>query len=270
PHIGKKEPDVYLVSPKSLEQQINVEARTFMDLELWRQQKGYDLSIENFDKQSKQDFEKRKEWLLDKGYAYENRAGDFVMHGSAIQDLKQKELDRVGKWIAAELKKPYVELQKEGIQRVEYRKSLELHCGQYAAVEQEGKIALIKHPKESLIVGTILDVEFKEGKQQSVQSKSIHDLGEERAKEEGGRYIILEAKNSGGSAEYKENMEYQGKQYVMIGSLKGPEMTFVEVEKIEPMLPGKKVLVEPQPSGKVQIKGLEREREIERDEGMER
>lgn len=105
------------ICSKPLESQIDVHARTFIDLELYRHQKGHALSYDKADKGTMEATHKRMEWLVEHGYAY-HRDGDgqFVMKGDALSKLYREELETSGQKLASVLKKPYVMREFEGKQ----------------------------------------------------------------------------------------------------------------------------------------------------------
>jgi hypothetical protein len=130
---------------KPIAYQIDVRARTFLDLEIYRHQKGYDLSYENADKGTMEALSKRKDWLAENGYGhYREGDGKFVIKGDALERLYKSEINATGVVLNKKYGKSITNLDMSSKQNASYFGQIELHSGKHLIVEQMGRLSLVK------------------------------------------------------------------------------------------------------------------------------
>ena len=162
---------VRTISAMPIESQIDVEARTFLDLEIYRHQKDYKLSYDNADKGTLDAIYKRQDWLVENDYAYRSGdVGEFVMKGDSLGKLYDAEMESFGRRVlrtfeANSLKS--IVLDKDESVDVRFLGHADLHSGHHIAVVKNNDISIIKHHDRSVewianeplnIVGSELNV----------------------------------------------------------------------------------------------------------------
>ncbi len=139
---------VKAISAMPIESQIDVQARTFLDLEIYRHQKDYALSYDNADKGTLEAISKRQDWLVDNGYAsHKGDTGEFVMKGDALGKLYEAELEVSSKIMAKGLNASgyrFIDSMHEQKDTMRYMGFVDLHSGHHIVAEKEGFITLIK------------------------------------------------------------------------------------------------------------------------------
>jgi hypothetical protein len=128
-------PSVTMLSEKPVESQIGAHAKTFLDLEIYKYQKGYDLSYRHADKVTLFAMQQRMEWLEKEGYGYRRSAdGQFVLRDDALKRLEEKELSSFKARLEAENNAHFAALDPQQTKEVYMRGFVTLHSGHYAVV----------------------------------------------------------------------------------------------------------------------------------------
>lgn len=141
--INKREnkrfyPFIDVLSEKPLEELIDVEKKTWLDKELYKQSIGKS-GLDKYDKQVSDAIAKRKEWLLSKDLAVIQSNGEFALRSDALHKLDIMEVNHVGDYLAKERKVQFLR------QRVIERESYiyvghtKLETGYWAVVTKSGK-----------------------------------------------------------------------------------------------------------------------------------
>jgi hypothetical protein len=190
------------ISSKPLESQIEARARTFLDLEIYRHQKGYSLSYEKADKGTKDAIHRRMNWLAENGYAYHRQEdGQFVMKGDTLSKLYREELDASGQKLASVLSKRYTPREFEEKQMVRYVGFADMQAGRHLILSAVEDFTLVKMPRDMVKVRVNEPVEVEKTKSGLRIETNRRDLTKEDA-------IALVQEKSG--LNYKE-MDVQGK-----------------------------------------------------------
>jgi len=133
---------------KPIANQIDVRARTFLDLEIYRDQKGYDLSYEKADKGTMEAFSKRKDWLAENGYGhYREVDGRFVIKGDALGKLYGEELQGSGRKLSCVLNKRYVQRDIEEKTMMRYVGYADMHGGRHVILSGGDEFTFVKMPR---------------------------------------------------------------------------------------------------------------------------
>jgi len=136
---------VKVISAMPIDTQIDANARTFLDLEIYRHQKNYDLAYSDADKGTLDAMSQRQDWLAENGHAYHKEdTGAFVMKGDALGKLYDVEMESVAVRLSKKFDAPVKNLDKTEKQVVQFFGYTEIYSGQYMIVGQDGAVSLIK------------------------------------------------------------------------------------------------------------------------------
>ncbi len=139
---------VNVISAMPIESQIDVHARTFLDLEIYRHQKGYKLSYETADRVTLDGIHKRQDWLVENDYAYhKDDTGEFVMKGDALGKLYDVEIDRAGKNLGNAFGRKFSSFDFEEEQIIRYLGFANIQAGRHMVIGRSNELSLIKMPK---------------------------------------------------------------------------------------------------------------------------
>jgi type IV secretory pathway VirD2 relaxase len=136
------------ISKWPVQSQIDVHARTWLDLEIYRHQKGHDLSYTKADKGTMDALQARMAWLAEHGYGtYKEGDGQFLMNGDALHKLYRAELEVAGERLAEVLKArgyTFSFVDDRHTQDMHYKGFVDLHSGHHIVAEKDGFISLIR------------------------------------------------------------------------------------------------------------------------------
>lgn len=131
---------VQIVSSRSIQSQIAVEAWTWLDRQIHRQDRGKPTFIP-FDPALQQAAESRRRWMIERGYAA--RQGErYVLRPGSAQSLRQKEWQAFQKKFQEQFGKPARALAAGSQAEGQYRGTVSLHDGLYAVVAGPKETAL--------------------------------------------------------------------------------------------------------------------------------
>lgn len=143
-------PFITMISEKPVESQIEVHAKTFLDLEIYKRQKGYDLGYKHADKASLNALHRRMEWLEKEGYGYyQSEDGKFALRDDALKRLEEKELSAFKERVGRENKASFTDLDPQETKEVYMKGFVTLHSGHYAVVTRADKTWSIVKTKDN-------------------------------------------------------------------------------------------------------------------------
>lgn len=265
---------VKVISSMPLESQVDANARTFLDLEIYRHQKDYKLAYGNADKGTLEAIYKRQDWLEENGYGYHNEDdGAFVMKGDALGKLYDAEVTRVG----ANLVKGFgvkdyrhIELNSNASIDVTYVGYVDMHSGHHIVVKNEGYISLVKSKSSSVkwLVNETVRIENGE-KGMSIQ-RNILNKAKEEALEDLSQKLGMEYKELNLDEQHQVN--YIGGLHLKDGAYAAvsheDKISLVKVEQYPVYDYDQELELSVEKGGFIEIREAEiqRELELEKDE----
>ncbi len=254
------------ISQRSIDEQVDAHARTFIDLELYRHQKDYALSYDKADKGTMAATYKRMEWLVEHGYAYHREGdGQFVMKGDALNKLYQEELETSGQKLAAVLKKPYVAREFEGKQTMRYVGFADMHAGRHVILSSADDFTLVKMPRDMAKVRVNEPVDIEQTKSGLSIATNRRDITKNEA-------IQLAQEKSGLSYKDMDMQEQVSATYLGAVNLEEGvfaavahenELSFVKLKNYPVFKDNAEIVVSAGHDGFAEIKEANRQQELE-------
>lgn len=181
---------VKALSHKPILEQIDVHARTWLDLEIYRHQNKYDLSYSNADKQTLEAIHKRQDWLLENGYGHhKSGTGEFMLRGGALDELYKAEIDGFGEEAARRIGAigtTTLQLEQGQTLDVSFVGYVDLHSGHHVVVENNNYICVVKASQNPDTWALNEPVSLKMGEKGLEIRSRILDKSKEAGIEEGG------------------------------------------------------------------------------------
>jgi len=131
---------VEIVSARSVQSQIAAEAWTWLDRQIHLQAQGKPTATA-FDPALQQAAQARCQWMIERGYA-DGYGGQYTLRSGAAQALRQKEWNAVVPDLAERLVAPVCSVAAGTDVIGNYRGSVALHGGLYAAVDEGSEVHL--------------------------------------------------------------------------------------------------------------------------------
>ncbi len=257
---------VRMISAMPIESQIDVEARTFLDLEIYRYQKDYKLSYDNADKGTLDAIHKRQDWLVENDYAY--RSGDigaFVMRGDALGKLYDAEIDRAGKNLGNAFGRKFSEFDFKEEQIIRYLGFANIQAGRHMVIGRSNELSLIKMPENLSDLRVNEPLRIVENENGLKVEKTRRDISREEA-------ILVGVEKS--QLEYKDLVLDEPVNVSFIGAVNledamyaavmhEDKMSYVKVDAYPVNLEGSELELSAGENGFTNIKEVESQRELE-------
>ena len=188
-------PQIKVISPEPLDSMVEVEARTFLDLEIWRHQKGYNLGYDHADKKTLDTLSRRKEWLEQNGYAsYNSNDGAFLMKDDAMKRLYQKELDQAKQKLGKGLGRNVSDFEIESPETIRFYGFANLHAGHHAIITRGDACTIVKTSQNTVNWRRGEPLEFTKDKGQFVFERDMAHEKKSDALKQFGKYFKMETK----------------------------------------------------------------------------
>lgn len=129
-----------VISEKPVESQIDAEAWTWLDRELYKRSRKAEPSLE-YDGVIKGALKQRMAWLEKNRYA-DVKDGVLRMKPGTADKLKEAELVKAGQKLALQTGKPYEKISNKKEQYGKYHGIARLHSGRYAVIESNKAVSL--------------------------------------------------------------------------------------------------------------------------------
>ena len=262
---------VKVISAIDIEKQVDVHARTFLDLEIYRQQKNYNLAYEPADKSTLSALGKRKDWLAENGYAsYKEDTGEFVMKGDALGMLYKEELQWAGDTLVKRHGvKGHEPLNLDQGDRFSYAGYTDLMAGKHLIVERADMYSLVKSPHNigKLHMGEPLELSVDDKNNLDIKrftlSKSKEEAIEMVSEREGLSYMDVDMSEGAVYGSFVGAINLKDKVYAVVRE--GENFSMFETQRYPHFNRGEEVILQDSGAGVVEIKELDKQRELKLD-----
>jgi hypothetical protein len=129
------------LSPQPLEKLVDADAATWLDRELVAPDPA-PLRDAGFGHDARDAQARRRQWLIAQGFAQEME-GRTTYPAGMVDDLRRRELLRIGTQLSREMGMPFVETAPGGRVAGVYRRSVDTLGGRYALVEKSREFTLV-------------------------------------------------------------------------------------------------------------------------------
>lgn len=131
---------VEVVSARSVASQVNAEAVTWLDRQMYRTSQGRDPQVP-FDERLQTAAQQRRQWMTSRGYA-RTRGDRYDLHSGAFEKLQGAEFDTVARQLEAKHGKPVRALPAGATADGAYRGVVQMHAGTHAVITGRGRVML--------------------------------------------------------------------------------------------------------------------------------